>query len=194
MSALKKTLLAGLVASALAVAGGAIAGDSIKHKVIEVKALQGDQVKVLVHNDDAKEVIVLQDGEVTDDVIVQDKIAHLDEDTQQTILQALEGTRHLFVDGDMDLKNLGGMEKVIVLNEGFGELIKEFVSDVRISVDDEEHTDHDGKKVFKHKVIVADGSDSVLKGHTDAIVKLIERGEFDRDELDRIQVALDSKR
>jgi IMP cyclohydrolase len=42
------------------------------------------------------------------------------------------------------------------------------------------------RKHFIHGV----GEHAVLTGHTDAIAKLIERGEFSRDELDKVQAAM----
>ena len=45
----------------------------------------------------------------------------------------------------------------------------------------------------KHFVIGGDPHEA-LTGHTDAIAKLIERGEFSQEELDKIQAAVDAKR
>ena len=53
----------------------------------------------------------------------------------------------------------------------------------------------DGRHSKKIKVISLDNDgDTTLKGHTDAIVKLISMGEFSQEELDEIQAALDKKR
>ena len=49
------------------------------------------------------------------------------------------------------------------------------------------------KIVRKHVIVKADDN-SVLTGHSDAIIRLIEKGPFSSEELDAIQSALDDKR
>lgn len=163
---LSVALLASLFAGSFTLAGMANA-ETEKQKTIEVRAIKDKDVRIVVDDDGAENVIVLTNEELEDEDLLEAKLADLDNDTAETIRQAVAGTKHMFVKGT-DISGMHGMhEKVIVINDGEGEHVQAF------------HFD---------------GGDTMLAGHTDAIVKLIERGEFSQEELDKIQAAVDAKR
>ena len=172
-------------------------------KKIELTADAGKEVEVLVSNGADTDVIQLDWSDKDNQQLIQDKISHLDLDIQEDILEVLNS---LELNGN--LKDLDSVlhdvnRSLIVINEGELDSIQELMG---------EHT-----KVFSLKK----GEDLNLKGiveiedklegltkelqiikiqtdelviHTDLIVKLLESGKFDRDQLDRIQASLDALR
>jgi len=109
------------------------------------------------------------------------------------------------------VESLKGLEELKVLHELMNEehavVIRERIHEQRRHVDEQElHervyvidggeadiiiSDEDNVKVRHLKI----GRDNmVLKGHLDAILKLIEHGEFTPDELDKLQQMIDNKR
>ena len=106
-------------------------------------------------------------------------------------MSALNGVKNIKT-GDFDGEGLlhEVQKKVVVMHKGEGGIAM-MHSDGDMDFDFDVQT-KDGKVVKKHWVM-GHGAE-VLKGHTDAIVRLIERGEFSKEELDKIQAAIDAKR
>ena len=193
MKIFTKHMLAGLVISSLALGGSVVAGDKdvdVRHKVIEIKAQTDEDVKIKVKGDSETQTVVLEVEDLNDDAMIEQKLAHLDDETRETVLNALQGIKHIgkadfthpFVSGDID-------KKVMVMHKGDSELA--FVhGDADM---DFEFTSDDGEHLVRKHIIIG-GEQQVLKGHTNAIVRLIEKGEFSQDELDKIQAAVDAKR
>lgn len=196
MKLFSKTLLAGALSCYFAIAGSVIADNEVKHKFIQIHADNKEDVVIKIEKDDVLSKFVITHEELADEDLLDIKLAELDDETRETVMQALEGTRHMF-DGSMDLGKMklsgfDGDHKVMVINGGEGHVLFEDGFD---GIDLDVHVEGDGDhKIIKKHVIVADGKHGVLKGHTNAIVKMIERGEFSQDELDQIQAALDQKR
>lgn len=189
-----KTLLAAAISGYLAIMSGVSANNDVRHKLIEIRA--DENKNVVINVDD--HTLTLSPEEMEDEELLALRLSEFDEKTRDTILQTIEGTKHLFSgEGHFDLSKIKGAKehKMIVVNGGDGEVIKEMFSD-DINIEVIADGDMDGQqKVIKKHVIVGHGdAHSALTGHTDAIVKLIERGEFSQDELDKIQMALDAKR
>lgn len=178
MKLLKPSVLALALSTCLS-AGFMASAEDVKHKVIEIKSVNKDGVNVFVEDNADKRALVLTEAELSDDATILEKLSDLDPETQQTIMDALDNVR-LFTDGELSEDELisESLHKVVVLNKGEGNVVKVI---------------GDGDNVFKHKVFFAD-SETTLKGHTSAITKMIEMGEFTQEELDDIQAALDLKR
>ncbi|WP_026377472.1 hypothetical protein [Aestuariibacter salexigens] len=187
MQGLAKNLLAGAVFAALMGAGAVLADDDIQRKVIEIRSMKDQDVKVMVEHDGIEEVLTLTQDEVADPVLLESRLSGLDEETRETLMQALSGTRHM-LSGDLQF-NGHNAKKVMVINKGDGESVNTMVHG---DVDMEFEFVNGDHQIRKH-IIVGD-EDGVLTGHTDAIVKLIERGQFTQEELDKIQSAIDVKR
>lgn len=186
MNTLIKNLIAGAMVGSLAVAGVVTAQEDIKHKTIEIKMVKDSDVSVWVDSDGHAETVVLTANEISNSDLLADKLAGLDEQTRETVVEALEGIKTSgFGDAHVEVK------KVFVMNKGDAQLV-EFMGD-DVNMDIEMITGDDHKIVRKH-IIHSDSEGGVLKGHTNAIAKLIERGEFSQEELDKIQAALDAKR
>ena len=82
MNALVKNLLAGLAVGSLALAGAVTADDDndhLKHKVIEIKADSNSDVSIVLAGDET-ETISLTFDELNDDVLLEQKLAHLDDE------------------------------------------------------------------------------------------------------------------
>lgn len=187
MHTLTKNLLAGAVVASLALTGAVIADEGVKHRTIDINVVKDQDVKVKVVSEMGTESLVFTPAELNDANLLEAKLANLDPDTKETVMKALQGIKM----SDNDEAHLA-ISKVFVLNKGEGERL-EFYADDGDNIDIEVTSDGDRKMIRKH-VIHSDGEHRVLKGHTDAIAKLIEKGEFSRDELDKIQAALDAKR
>lgn len=123
------------------------------------------------------------------------KMLKLDKLSELSELESLE-----------NLKELGVLEAL--MDKEHAVVIRERIREERHSHDDEEHEE---KRVFvidggEGNVVFHSGDDAnitrfklgegntMLKGHLDAILKLIEHGEFTADELNKLQIMLDSKR
>lgn len=192
MNLLVKNLIAGMVVGSLTLAGAVIAQGNEKalHKFVEVKAKKDENVVIKVDNDGNTESVIFTADELSNDDLIDAKLAHLDEDTKETVLQALNSVKQVVSEGfDVDDLASGMERKVVVMHKGDGALVN-VTGDVDYDFD---VVHEDGHKSIRKHIIIGDET-KVLKGHTDAIVKLIERGEFSYEELDKIQVALDAKR
>ena len=195
MKVFKRTVIASLILGAMSVAGLSVASDEA-HKLIEVKAIKHKNVQVMVEDNGEQNVILISDEEMNDEYLLEQKLSQLDDETRETVLQAIEGTRHMFVHSGLDMSEDGTKhKKVFVVNGGEGHVVHTDTSvDMAYEYDFETIEDAEGKTVLKRQIVIGGDSNKVLKGHTDAIVKLIERGEFTQDELDKIQLAIDVKR
>ena len=81
----------------------------------------------------------------------------------------------------------------MVMHKGEGDAVH-MMHEEDIDMEFDVLTDDGQKKVIKRHIVINSDGDSALTGHTDVIVKMIERGEFTQDELDKIQAAIDVKR
>lgn len=191
MNILTKNLLAGAVVGSLALAGAVIAEENVKHKIIEIKAVKDKDVSVWVDSDGNSETLMFTAGELADSDLLAAKLANLDDDTRETVMEALQGI-NMPHDGEAEIE----VEKVFVVNKGDGHRIKLLgVGDAANENDvDIEIMTEGGHKMIRKHFIHGGGKHGVLKGHTEAIAKLIERGEFSQEELDKIQAAVDAKR
>ena len=186
MKTLVKNLIAGALVGSLALVGVVTAEEKVKHKTIEIKAIKGQDVKVWVESDNDSQTVIVTAEELANSDLLADKLAGLDPQTRETVMQALQGV-NMSDEGEGPRE----VEKVFVMNKGDGQRI-EFMGGEDHDIDIEMFHG-DGQKIIKH-VIRADEDSILLKGHSEAITKLIERGEFNQAELDKIQAALDAKR
>lgn len=199
-----RALFAAILSGYLIVTSSVIAGSDAQATIVEIRSDKEDVTTVKVESNGIEQLIELSPEELADDALLESMLSGLDEKTRNTVMQALQGTRHM-VDGSMDLSHFskmgkGAQHKVVVINGGDGkvkhtsenvEVLLDFVSDQAASDEQKVH-----KMVRKHVIIDGtEGSDTtVLRGHSDVIARMINKGEFSQEELDTIQAALDSKR
>jgi hypothetical protein len=185
---LTKNLLAGAIVGSLALTGAVLADEEVKHRVIEIKAVKGENVNVMVDANGNSQTVIVSHDELADSDLLEAKLADLDDETRETVLQALQG---LSGSGALDSAQHmhGGKHRVMILNKGDGQLL-EMGGDTNIEIE----IDGDDKHVMRRHIVIGDDIHEALTGHTDAIAKLIERGEFSQEELDKIQAAVDAKR
>lgn len=195
MKMLTKNLIGGAVFGALALTGAltasATADDEteIHHKVIEIKAFKDKEATISVLNGDDKQALFFTQEELEDENLIYDKLSHLDDETRETVLGVLENIK-MGGNGKVEVFS----DEAIFMNKGKGQ------SFIFLGKDDSLHeldldVVHDGDhKRIKKQFVFGSGKDGVLRGHTDAIVTMIERGEFDQEQLDKIQAAVDAKR
>lgn len=190
MKLLTKNMIAGAIVGSLALTGAVAAQDDephVRHKVIEIKSKK-DDVNVSVQVDDDSHALFFTRDELADENMLYDKLSHLDDDTRETVLKALQNIK-IVSDGEMEISS----EDSFIVNKGIGQqfvVLGKGHDDQEVEFEFIEGEGH--KKIQKH--FIFGGKDGVLKGHTGAIVKMIERGEFDQEELDKIQAAVDAKR
>jgi hypothetical protein len=187
MKTLIKNLMAGAVVGSLALVGAVTAEEEVKHRTIEIKAVKGQDVNVWVDSDSGSQTVIVSADELENSDLLADKLAGLDEQTRETVMDALQGIS-MSGDGEAHV----AVEKVFVMNKGDGQRI-EFIGadDGELDI---EVLQGDGQRIIRKHVIHTDGASSSLKGHTGVISKLIEKGEFSQEQLDEIQAALDAKR
>lgn len=187
-----KTLLAAAISGYLALVGSVSATNVMPHKIIEIRA--DNNKNVVINVDD--QTLTLTPEELQDEDLLDIRLTEFDDKTRETIMQTIEGTRHLFIGGGhFDLTKIKGAKehKMIMVNGGDAELLKKvFIDDENIEVIAD--GDADKKVIHKQIILGGHGEHAVLTGHTDVIVKMIERGEFSQEDLDKIQMAVDSKR
>lgn len=119
MNTLIKNLIAGAMVGSLAVAGVVTAQEDIKHKTIEIKVVKDSDVSVWVDSDGHAETVVLTASEISNSDLLADKLAGLDEQTRETVVEALEGIKTSgFGDAHVEVK------KVFVMNKGDGQRIE----------------------------------------------------------------------
>lgn len=155
-----------------------------KEESIKIKYLKDADIEILTNVAETQNVIVLKKSDLDDNVIIEEKLSTLSPETKEIVLSAIENAKSHLSDGiTTDIKT--------IIDDGNGDLIKSGKVHV-IKMESAQHPEDE----VKHKVFfsINGDEDSVLKGHTDAIVKLIEKGEFSQEELDQIQLAIDKKR
>lgn len=115
-------------------------------------------------------------------------------------LEKLEGLKELDV-----ISELVGEEHAFVIRERIGEHGETITVDVDGMGDEEKRLfvidgaegeiviHNDNGKEMMQTFVLGEGN-TVMKGHVDAILKLIKHGEFSSEELDKLQQMLDSKR
>lgn len=189
-----KNLLAGLVVGALALAGSVAArdkGDGTTHRVIEVQALKGQDITISVDTDGTTVTKLLNIDQLNDKVYVDAELADLDDSARMLIREALEDVIPILPKGT-DLTHVDHTKrKVIVLNSGDGERVHVTGHG---EMDFEFNVVQEGVDGMIERQFVIGDEQTVLRGHTPAIVKMIERGGFSQEELDQIQAAVDAKR
>jgi len=181
---LTKNLLAGAIVASLALTGAVIAEEEITHKTIEIKMVKDHDVSVWVDSDGNSETLVFSPSEILDTKVMASKLENLDPETRQTVMQALEGVRHVDT-GEREI------QKVYVMSKGEGQRVEFIGDDSDVEMEIVSGGQH---KIIRKHFIHEDGGKDILKGHTSVIESLIERGEFSQDDLDKIQAALDAKR
>lgn len=186
MKFLAKILLAAAITGSLALTGALFAEEEIKHQKIEINALRGGDINVMVDTNGNAQTVTLSEAELADSELLEIKLANLDDETRETVLQELKGLLENEAH-DPSMIMHGEDHKVIVVKKGSGLLMK-------MSGDNDIDIDLDKRHVIQKRIVLEDDSYDIIKDHTDAIAKLIERGEFSPQELDRIQAALDAKR
>jgi hypothetical protein len=165
----------------LAVVTSLYADENDKPEKVKIKYIQDSDVKVFTELGDVKEIIVLKKEDLNDLSVLQDKLANLHQDTREIVMSALEKAGEHIDDVHENVK--------VIVDDQEGQLIKmlKYAQHIEDTVGDID--------VIKHKIVYAlDDDETSIQGHTNAIVKLIEHGEFSQDELDQIQLAIDKKR
>ena len=144
----------------------------VKHKVIQLKKQGQLPTTIEIEENGDVKVIEVSSEELADKALLAEKLNTLDETTRATVLEILANTER------------GAHKNIALFSNKEGN---------NISLDDL------GKSFTgTHEVIVIKEGDDIefkgkLKGHHSAIVKLIEKGDFSRKELDEIRAALDAK-
>lgn len=221
MSILKKTLAIALTGLLLYVPSiMAIEEDKpkIKHSVIELKRQISKTDGGSINNNATTDLKVVTDGvaktititqdELNDEYLLAEKLSDLDDDTKEIVLNTLKNKNFTFHSNknkemsfsqDVDFAFMGldtDGEANVTIIKSIDDL--ENVSDVEILQELGLDGNANSIQTMKNVTVISagDGEHFVgsLKGHHKAIVKLIEKGEFTRDELDQIQEALDAKR
>lgn len=159
----------------------------VQHKVIEIKRSSSQPTLVEIDNDGEVQIIELLPEDIESITVLNDKLVDLDDHTKELVLNIVNGQK--FVDGDVSVDtkfiaetieglDLDGLEKELIFHINKNGNSQHFSTD--------------------KKVMVINGGDGmsfngILKGHHKGIIKLLEKGEFTRDELAEIQKALDAK-
>ncbi len=179
-----KSLLLNAFIGCFAVVGTVTA--NVKHKSIDIKAENGQDVIVWVKSDGNEQSVQVSVDELADSELLQAKLAIFDPDTRKTVLNALKGLDKAEHDGQAEVEKVLLMKKA---NYHGVDFIAEGEHEVDIEV-----VQGDGKQIIRKHIIHADGSDVALQSHTDVITEMIKKGKFSPSELDTIQAALDAKR
>ena len=89
---LRTTLaLTGMLMGYVALSSSLMASEEHAHKVIEIKASTDAPVKIMVGGD----AIVISPDELQDDVLLESRLADLDEETRETVMSALVKARDM---------------------------------------------------------------------------------------------------
>lgn len=203
---MKKSILASLFAGLFAVS--AFAGDDVHMMKIELKKELGEGTTLNINQDGNTQVFEFTEQELQDDDVVNARLEGLDDDTKETVLNALngvhlDGNNQMFI--DEEVHNKDGNKFVFISTDELvdGDEPHKVIIDMQSS--------HDSKglhKVFKHKggdgfafqfgnggnganrVMLHKDSDQAA----DVIQKLLEHSELSASQVDQIQQALDTKR
>lgn len=144
----------------------------VKHKVIQLKKQGQSPTSIEIEENGDIKVIEVTSDELADKALLAEKLNVLDDTTRETVLEILANTER------------GAHKKIALFSSEEGNNIT--LNDLGTSF------------AGSHEVIVIKEGDDIefkgkLKGHHSAIVKLIEKGDFNRKELDEIRAALDAK-
>lgn len=159
----------------------------VQHKVIEIKRSSSQPTLVEIDNDGEVQIIELLPEDIESITVLNDKLVNLDDHTKELVINIVNGQK--FIDGDLSVDtefiaetieglDIDGLEKELVFHINKNGNSQHFSTD--------------------KKVMVINGGEGMsfsgtLKGHHKGIIKLLEKGEFTRDELAEIQKALDAK-
>jgi len=153
----------------------------VKHKVIQLKRNADATSKIEIEDNGKVQIIELKASDLEDEVLLESKLANLDDDTRTMVLEALGSSKKRFTNGFAVIDTQGSQD--MSFNVRSLEDIDIEIEDVKMGGTREMIVVNRGDAVFK----------GVLKGHHNAIINLIEKGEFTRDELNEIRKALDAK-
>jgi hypothetical protein len=178
----------GIAAMLLCVGTACNASAETEIKTIDIKALNGEDVKVIVLNSDELHRIELEIEDIENNPVLLEKLRNLEPEIQKTVLEALRSLNDDDVFTHLPSEFSEGLGKVIVIKTADGQTIEANLEGNRISQllgDD---------NILDDKTFVFKTSKMMLKGHSNVIIKMLEKGDFDREKLDEIQAALDAKR
>lgn len=144
----------------------------LKHKVIQLKKQGQLPTTIEIEENGDIKVIEVTSDELADKALLAEKLNTLDETTRETVLEIIANNQ------SRSGKNIAFIKSKEGSNVSLNDLGKSFTG--------------------THEVILIKEGDDIefkgkLKGHHSAIVKLIEKGDFTRKELDEIRAALDAK-
>lgn len=147
---------------------------TVKHKVFKIKSSSDKPTKIEIEENGEVKLIEVNMKDFNDQALLESKLINLDEDTRATVLKIIRQSGRALGNGlaFIDTENESSFTLDNIKFDGNFNGQTEI-----IVVKDGENADFKG----------------ILKGHKQAIVKLIEKGEFTRDELNEIQKALDAK-
>jgi hypothetical protein len=111
--------LAGAVVVGFTLTGAVTAEENVIHKVIEIKAVKGKYLSVWVDSDGHSQTLIFTVDELADSDLLPAKLANLDDDTKETVMEALQGI-NMSYDGEAETE----VEKVFVINKGDGNRVK----------------------------------------------------------------------
>ena len=151
--------------------------ETVKHKVIQLKKMTGQPTVIEIEEDGKMRVIELTADELADKSLLGNKLAGLDPETRETVMNALNHSGRMPHRGSKMVKSHGQKDGV--------------VKEIHFK-----HMDTDDSE--DHEIVFIDAADDIsfngeLKGHYKVVVKLIEKGKFSKQELDEIRAALDAK-
>ncbi len=219
MNLFTKSLISSLFASAFMVAMPSIAEETVVEREIEISAERGKDVRIHVTNDDDDQVFIVLFDDLKNLDALDDKLQGLDRDTMAKIKASLESMRETLdnakqgfrVDLSAEMAELAELDQLDELLNS-SQMI-ELLGDIsQVRTIKRVHRVSDGNETQEHRVIVIDAGGSniirtdgsefrvnfgdsnlVLKGHVDAILKMINHGQFSAEELEKIQQALNEK-
>jgi hypothetical protein len=144
----------------------------VKHKVIQLKKQGQLPTTIEIEENGDVKVIEMTSDELADKALLAEKLNVLDETTRETVLEIIANNER------------GSHKNIALFSNKEGDNIS--LNDIG--------TNFTGT----HEVVLIKEGDDIefkgkLKGHHSAIVKLIEKGDFNRKELDEIRAALDAK-
>jgi Fe2+ transport system protein B len=173
------SLVLGLIAATSLTNSMALAQDkdtktTVKHRVFKIQTGNEKPTKIEVDEDGQVQIIELNMEDLKDDALLQSKLMNLDEDTRATVLKVIQQSGKNASNG-LAFINTDNKSTFTLDNIQFDEELTKNTEIVVVRADDNVN--------FK----------GILKGHHQAVIKLIEKGEFTRDELNAIQKALDAK-
>lgn len=167
-----------------------------KHQVheIEITADDSDLVNVFVSIDGEVTDVKIPKSALEDQAQLADVLVDIPQDVREKLIESLSSLNHEDKmvkiemkggDNDVSWVSNADSEHVIVLHKDTGEHSENIVKKV---VREFKHISHDGNdaKVFKFK----HGG----KLSADSLIRMLDRGDFTAEDLDKIQQALDKKR